>query len=156
MTDTDHRCIQLADISDEILLLILNKLSNIEVLYSLIGVNIRFDKIASDPLFTNHLTLLKRSSNGIIKPLDDRTFDCLYFQILPKIHHKIKWFDLEPLSMKRVLLSIDYPNLYGLSLFNIEPELAVRFFGGKYSFISIDLIVELWNIYETESHSICS
>jgi hypothetical protein len=154
--DTDHRCIQLTDISDEIILLILNKLSNIEVLYSLIGVNIRFDKIASDPLFTNHLTLLKRSSNGIIKLLDDHTFDCLYFQILPKIHHKIKWLDLEPLSMKRVLLSIDYPNLYGLSLFNIERELAVRFFGGKYSFISIDLIVELWNIYETESHSICS
>jgi hypothetical protein len=152
----NHECIQLTDISDEILLLILNKLSNIEVLYSLIGINLRFDRIVSDPIFTNHLTLLKRSSNGVIKLLDDRTFDCVYSQILPKIHRKIKWLDLESLSMERVLLSIDYPNLYGLSLFNIERELAVRVFDGKHSLISIDVTVELWSIYETESHSICS
>jgi hypothetical protein len=41
--------VKLTDISDERLLLILNKLTNIEVLYSLIGVNIRLDKIANDP-----------------------------------------------------------------------------------------------------------
>jgi len=41
--------VKLIDISDERLLLILNKLTNIEVLYSLIGVNIRLDKIENDP-----------------------------------------------------------------------------------------------------------
>jgi hypothetical protein len=141
--DMEHRCIQLADISDEILLLILKKLSNIEVLYSLIGVNIRFDKITRDPIFTNHLALVKRSANGDIKSIDDPIFDRFYSEILPTIHHKINWLDLELLSMERVLLSIDYPNLYGLSLFNIEREPAVRLFSGKHSFISIDLNVEL-------------
>ena len=63
----EHLCVRLTDIPDEILLLILNKLSNIEVLYSLIGVNIRLDKIANDPIFTDHLTLIKRSSNDVIK-----------------------------------------------------------------------------------------
>ncbi|CAF4658548.1 unnamed protein product [Rotaria sp. Silwood2] len=124
-----HLCVQLTDISDEILLLILNKLTNIEVLYSLIGVNIRLDKIASDPIFTENLTLMKRSSNGVIKLLDDSIFDRFYSEILPKIHHKIKWLDLEPLSMERILLAVDYPNLHGLSLFNIERELGVRLFG---------------------------
>ena len=52
--------------------------------------------------------------------LDDSIFERFYSEILPKIHHKIKWFDLEPLSMERVLLAVDYPNLHGLSLFNIE------------------------------------
>ena len=141
--DMQHLCVQLTDIPDEILLLILNKLANIEVLYSLIGVNIRLDKIASDPIFTEHLTLMKRSSNGVIKLLDDSIFDRFYSEILPKIHHKIKWLDVEPLSMERILLAVDYPNLHGLSLFNIERELSLRLFGGKYSFISIDFIVKL-------------
>jgi hypothetical protein len=131
LMDMKHLRIQLTDIPDEILLLILTKLSNIEVLYSLIGVNIRLDKIASDPIFTDHLSLLKRSSNGVINSLDDSLFDRLYSEILPTIRHKIKWLDLEPLSMERVLLTVDYPNLHVLSLFNIERDLAVRLFGGK-------------------------
>jgi hypothetical protein len=131
LMDMKHLRIQLTDIPDEILLLILTKLSNIEVLYSLIGVNIRLDKIASDPIFTDHLSLLKRSSNGVINSLDDSLFDRLYSEILPTIRHKINWLDLEPLSMERVLLTVDYPNLHVLSLFNIERDLAVRLFGGK-------------------------
>jgi hypothetical protein len=103
----------------------------------------RLDKIASDSIFTEHLTFIKRSSNGVIKLLNDSIFHRFYSEILPKIHHKIKWLDLEPLFMERILLAIDYPNLHKLSLFNIERELAVRLFGGKYSFISIDLIVKL-------------
>jgi hypothetical protein len=90
LMDMKHLRIQLTDIPDEILLLILTKLSNIEVLYSLIGVNIRLDKIASDPIFTDHLSLLKRSSNGVINSLDDSLFDRLYSEILPTIRHKIK------------------------------------------------------------------
>ena len=131
LMDMKHLCIQLTDIPNEILLLILTKLSNIEVLYSLISVNIRLDQIASDSIFTDHLSLLKRSSNGVTKSLDDRIFDRFYSEILPTIHHKIKWLDLEPSSMERVLLTVDYPNLHVLSLFNIERDLAVRWFAGK-------------------------
>jgi hypothetical protein len=127
----NHLCIQLTDIPDEILLLILNKLINIEVLYSLIGVNIRLDKIASDPVFTEHLTLMTRSSNGVIKSLDVSILDRFCSNILPRIHCKIKWLNLEPLCMERILLAADYPNLHGLSLFNIERETTVRLLGGK-------------------------
>ena len=136
----------LTDIPNEILLLILTKLSNIEVLYSLIGVNTQLDKIASDPIFTDHLPLLKCSSNGATKSLDYSILDRLYSEILPTIHHKIRWLDLEPLSMERVLLAVDYPNLHVLSLFNIERDIAVRLFGGKHSFISIDLIAKLGHL----------
>lgn len=150
LMDMEQLRIQLTDIPDEILLLILTKLSNIEVIYSLIGVNTRLDKIASNPIFTDHLSLLKHSSNDLTKPLDDSILDRLYSEILPRIHHKIKWLDLEPLSLERVLLTVDYPNLHVLSLFNIEHDLAVRFFGGKHTFILIDLIAKLWNTYEMD------
>ncbi len=124
-------CVRLTDIPDEILLLILNKLTNIEVLYSLIGINIRLDKIVNDPIFTEHLTLIRRSSNNVINSLDDSILERFCSEILPKIHYKIKWFDLEPLCMERILLAAEYPNLHGLSLFNIERNTILRLFGGK-------------------------
>src|SRR5438874_930798 len=99
----EHSCVQLMDMPDEILLFILTKLTNIEILYSLIGVNKQLDKIASDPIFTSHLTLMKCSSNGDIYPLGKSILDRFCLQILPKIQHKIKWLDLESLSMKRIL-----------------------------------------------------
>jgi hypothetical protein len=127
----EDECVRLTDIPDEILLFILNKLNNIEVLYSLIGINIRLDKLVNDPVFTEHLTLVRRSSNGVINSLDDSILERFQSEILPKIHYKIKWLDLEPLCMKSILLAADYPNLHGLSLFNIERETILRLFGGK-------------------------
>lgn len=127
----EYLCDQLTSVPDEILLLILNKLTNIEVLYSLIGVNIRLDKLSSDAMFTEHLTLMKRSTNDIISSLDSSMLDRFCSEILPRINRQIKWLNLESLSMKCILLAADYPNLYGLSLFNIDYETVVRLCDGK-------------------------
>ncbi|CAF1443805.1 unnamed protein product, partial [Rotaria sordida] len=43
-------------------------------------------------------------------------------QILPEIHDKIKWFNLESSSMKHILCARNYPNLYALGLYNIDEE----------------------------------
>ncbi|CAF4626468.1 unnamed protein product [Rotaria socialis] len=114
--------IQLNDLPDEMLMMIFKKLSNVEVLDSLIDVNKRLAQIASDSTFTNYLPLIKSMSNGHIYPLDDSILDRFCLQILPEIHQKIKWLDLESTSMERVLLNTNYPNLAGLSLYNIHEE----------------------------------
>ncbi|CAF3798504.1 unnamed protein product [Rotaria sordida] len=44
-------------------------------------------------------------------------------QILPEIHDKIKWFNLESSSMKHILCARNYPNLYALGLYNIDEDL---------------------------------
>ncbi|CAF4965587.1 unnamed protein product [Rotaria sp. Silwood1] len=49
-------------------------------------------------------------------------------KILPEIHMKIKWLDLESSFMKNILHVVDYPNLYGLGLYNIEEETAKYLF----------------------------
>ena len=67
----EDSCVELTDMPEEILLFILNKLTNIELLYSLIGINIRLDKILNDSIFTEHLTLTRRSWNNVIRSLDD-------------------------------------------------------------------------------------
>ncbi|CAF4175919.1 unnamed protein product [Rotaria socialis] len=93
-----------------------------------LGLNNRLNKIVRDSDFTNHLAHTLFTSNGFVYSLPNSIVDqfCLY--ILPEIHQKIKWLDLESLSMERILLAADYPNLYGISLYNIQTETAISRF----------------------------
>jgi len=105
--------IQLNDLPDEIFLIILKKIDNIEVLYSFIGVNKQLDQLVHDSIFTNCLTMRRRFPNY---PLNGRVLDRFCSQILPKIHHKIKWLNLESSIMNDILLCTNYRNSYGLGL----------------------------------------
>lgn len=125
--------IKLSDLPDEIIIFILKKLYDVEVLYSLIGVNKRLNTIVYDSLFTTNLTLY--FLDKFIYPLPDPMLDRFCLQILPKIHHKIKWLNLESKSMKRILLAANYPNLNGLGLYNIDTEKSLSFFNGKLTLI---------------------
>ncbi len=137
----EYSSVQLDDLPDEILMIIFKKLNNITLLYSLIGVNIRLNKIVCDSIFTNRLTLVNFLPSHLIMkasspiyfgyPLPDPIVDRFYLHILPKIHQNVKWLDLESLSMERVLLSTNYPNLSGIALYNIPIERAVHLFSGK-------------------------
>ncbi|CAF1432737.1 unnamed protein product [Rotaria sordida] len=127
----EYLSVHLNDLSDKILIYILKKLSNIDVLYSLFGVNKRLNKIVCNSIFTNHLTLLKSSLNYCVLSLSDRILDRFCVQILPEIHNKIKWLDLEPFSMERILLAVNYPNLYGFGLYNIQEEKAIYLFNDE-------------------------
>ncbi|CAF3335297.1 unnamed protein product [Rotaria sp. Silwood1] len=77
-----------------------------EVLYSLIGVHIRLDKIASDSFFTEHLTFMTRSWNGVINSLGNSILNRFCSEILLRIHCKIKWLTLEPLCMEHVSIRL--------------------------------------------------
>jgi hypothetical protein len=121
--------IKLSDLPDEILIFILRKLYDVEVLYSLIGINKRLNRIAYDSIFTTHLTLY--FVDKFIYPLPDPMLDRFCLQILPKIHHKIKWLNLESRSMERILLATNYPNLNRLGLYDIDVEKALSLFNSK-------------------------
>ncbi|CAF1514711.1 unnamed protein product, partial [Rotaria sordida] len=107
-----HSPIQLNDLPDEILMMILKKLHNFDVLYSLIGVNKRFDKIVKDSIFTNNL-ILTTSFNSLYQ-FTDTIIDRFCLEILPKINTRIQWLSVESSSMERILLATNYPNLHGL------------------------------------------
>jgi hypothetical protein len=126
-----HSSIQLNDLPDEILVIIFKNLDHDEVLYSLIGVNKRLNTFVHDSAFTSHLTLMRRFSNNSIHPLSDTILDRFFLQILPSIHHKIQWLNVESSSMERILVSTNYPNLYGLGLYNLEIEKAKHLFTSK-------------------------
>ncbi|CAF4909294.1 unnamed protein product [Rotaria sp. Silwood1] len=111
------------DLPDEILMIIFQKLDNLDVFYSLQGVNQRINKIIQDRVFTNRLIFVKWLSDSFIDLICcDMILDRFCLQILPEIHHNIKWLDLESSSMKHVLRTAHYPNLRSLGLYNIHEE----------------------------------
>ncbi|CAF0866218.1 unnamed protein product [Adineta steineri] len=68
-----------------------------------------------------------------VEPPDNKLIDRFCLQILPKIHHKIKWLNLESSSMKRILLATPYPYLHGIRLYSINGQMATYLFNNRYS-----------------------
>ncbi|CAF3071348.1 unnamed protein product, partial [Rotaria sp. Silwood2] len=125
--------IHLVDLPDEILLMILKKLDNINVLYLLMGViDEQFDILLRDNIFTDTLNFISRSStNDDISSIDHRIINRFCFDILPKIHHNVKHLILEPMFMERILIAGNYPNLTSLTLFNFGKHSALNYFTDK-------------------------
>ncbi|CAF4481660.1 unnamed protein product, partial [Rotaria socialis] len=133
-----YSCVRFNDLPDEILMVIFKNMNNVEVLYSLKGVNQRLNKLVQDSTFTSRLTFVKRCSDNFFDVFPcNMMLNRFCLQILPEVHDKIKWLDLESSSMRNVLCATDYPNLYGLGLYNINEESARCLFT-EYFFITID------------------
>lgn len=125
-------CPHLLNLPDEILLFILKKLDNVEVLSSLFDVNMQLDEFLRDSVFTNHLTLLKMNYfNGVVSLLTDEILDRFCLKILPKIREKIRSMTVETLSMGRIFLSgYNYPNLHQLNIYLMNKEIDIELFTG--------------------------
>jgi hypothetical protein len=125
-------CVELNDLPDEILIIILKRLSNVDVLYSFQDVNERLNRIISDPIFTSYINFLQWSNNKFANRFSSNVIlNRFCLQILPKISMKIKWFELETSCMKSILCAADYSNLYGLGLYNIEERTIRSLLRGK-------------------------
>ncbi|CAF3412322.1 unnamed protein product [Rotaria sp. Silwood2] len=119
--------IHLLDLPNEILIIILKKLDNVDVLYSLFGINNeRLDILVQDDVFTNTLNFERVSS------ITDDKLDRFCTSILPQIHRCLKKLILETASMERILVASDYPNLTSLELFNCGQDTIFRYFTGKH------------------------
>ncbi|CAF1599668.1 unnamed protein product [Rotaria sordida] len=126
-------------------------------------INEEFDILLQDNIFTNTLNLISRSStDDDICSIDNRILDRFCIDILPKIHHNVKYLILEPTSMERILLVSNYPNLTSLKLFNFEEHIALNYFTDKSIFQHIfkyqitELILENNDNYDYEEGIISS
>jgi len=122
--------INILDLPDEMLRAIFNKLNMVDVFYSLVDVNQRFDRLALDSLYVRHLDfvvkpLLKHDCSSV----DHQVLDQICRRILPRIHHKINKLTVEPSSMERVL-GTHYPQLHSLSLVNFRAETLLQHLTG--------------------------
>ncbi|CAF1381632.1 unnamed protein product [Adineta steineri] len=102
--------VHLLDLPDEILLIILKKLNNIDLLCSLLDSNNgRLNILAQEYIFRNILKFVS---------IDN----------LPRIHHNVKCFTYEPNFMERILLATDYSNLTELAIFHFRKDIALNYF----------------------------
>ncbi|CAF3138493.1 unnamed protein product [Rotaria sp. Silwood2] len=117
--------VNLLDLPDEILLIILKKLNNIDVLYSLLDDNNKhLYSLAQEKIFTNTLNFVSIDN---ISSINQHKRDRFCIHILPKIHQNVECFIVEPTSME-CILATDYPNLTELKLFNFNQEIALNYF----------------------------
>ncbi|CAF3636818.1 unnamed protein product [Rotaria socialis] len=122
--------IHLLDFPNEILLIILRKLNNIDVLYSLVDINNGpLDIFAQEKMFTNTLNFTYTDDISLI--------DRYCINILPRINHNIKCFILEPVLLERILLAAVYPNLTEFKLFNFEQQIVSKYFTDESSLRSV-------------------
>jgi len=117
------------DLPDEILLIILKKLNNIDVLYSLLNINNeRLSILAQEKIFSNILNFVSIDN---ISSIDCFKIERFCIDILPKIHDNVKFLILKPVLMEPILLATDYPNLRKLKLFNFDQETVLQYFTSK-------------------------
>ncbi|CAF4439175.1 unnamed protein product, partial [Rotaria sp. Silwood2] len=121
--------IHLLDLPYEILFIILKKLDNIDVLYSLFGIkNERIDALLEGDVFTSILNFVRMSST-----IDDK-IDRFCTYILPQKHDCIRKLILDTTYMECILFAGDYPNLTHLEVFNFKQEIVCCHFTDKSAF----------------------
>jgi hypothetical protein len=124
------------------LLAILNRLDNMDVLYSFIGVNQKFDRLARDIAFTQSVDLVTILSNEHNDSRNKSILDRFCFDVIPRIQHNIECLNLDPLSVDRVLCIGNYSKLHKLTLVNFQLEMASRIFNGILLFHSFLKIIK--------------
>ncbi|CAF2474245.1 unnamed protein product [Rotaria sp. Silwood2] len=129
-SNTNH--INILDLPNEILLIIFNKLKTVDAVYSLVHINERFDRLVLDSLHVRNLD----TTSMTIKSYDDRTFsidnhvlDRICEKILPQLRHQLNALTVEQNSVEHIL-TVNYSQLYPLSLVNFEEEILFQYLTG--------------------------
>jgi hypothetical protein len=114
--------------------MIFKKLNMVDVLHSLVGVTQRFDQLILNPFYIRNLdmTIMTRTScYNRIYSIDDQILSKICKNILPRIHHQINALIVEQNSMERILQTINYPQLYSLSLIDFKAEVLLKYLESK-------------------------
>jgi len=122
------------DLPNEILFIIFNKLNMVDVLYSLVDITQRFNQLVFDPFYIHNLNMTSMTMKSYydrIYSIDNQVLDRICKNILPRISHQINELIVEQYSMERVLHSINYPQLYSLTLMNFSEEVLFNYLTSK-------------------------
>jgi hypothetical protein len=127
----------IVDLPDEILFHILKELNNFDVLYSLVGVNEKLDRVVCDINFTRFVDLLTIESNRVTDSRSNVILHRFCMEILPRIHDKVESLTLQACFLPRVLHATNYLHLRKLVIINLELSMACHIFNGMFFHPSI-------------------
>ncbi|CAF3808873.1 unnamed protein product [Rotaria magnacalcarata] len=124
--------VSILDLPDEILLTIFKKLNNIDLLYSLIGINQKLDRFACDINFTKDVDLTTVSSNDTNNSRLNAMVDRFCTYILRRVHNNVACLSVQASLFQRILHSSNYPNLRKLTLVNLKIDRASHIFNSMF------------------------
>ncbi len=105
-------------------------------------VNQRFHRLALDSCYINDLNMTSimpiDSLSDQISSKDTQVISRICQKILPHIHYHVHKLTVEQDSMKQILLATNYPQLYSLSLINLQKDILYQYLTGM-TFIFIRL-----------------
>ncbi|CAF0867067.1 unnamed protein product [Rotaria sordida] len=102
----------------------------VDVLYSLVDVTQRFDQLILDPFYIHSLDMTSMTMKSYfdrIYSIDNQLLDRICQNILPRIHHQVNELIVEQHSMENVIHTINYPQLYSLSLIDFQEEILLNY-----------------------------
>ncbi len=103
------------------------------VFYSLLDVNRRLHRLTFDSLYIRDLDMtIITNINSLydqISSIDTEVLSRICEKTLPRIHHQVRKLTVEQYSMKQIL-AVNYPQLYSLSLINIDAEILHQYLTG--------------------------
>jgi hypothetical protein len=105
-----------------------------DVLYSLVDVTQRFDQLVLDPFYIRNLNMTSMTMKSFfdrIYSIDNQVLDRICKNILHRIYHQINELIVDQYSMERVLHTINYPQLYSLTLMDFPEEVLLNYLTGK-------------------------
>jgi hypothetical protein len=134
MNTLNNNRLNILNIPDEIFFIIFKKLNMIDVLYSLVDVNQRFDRLALNSLYIHRLNMTDSTTiNSFYDQtcsMDSQIISKMCEKVLPRIHHQVHELTVEESSMKAILLAVNYPQLHSLSLINFQEEILYQYLIG--------------------------
>lgn len=114
------------DLPNEILLIIFEKLKTVDILYSLVDVHHRFNKIVFDLIDMRDVNFVRTmdmySFHDCNYSIDTKIISTLCHQILFRIADKIRQLTIEHNSMDQILSCCTYPQLDTLTLVNCDED----------------------------------
>lgn len=141
----DHS-INVLDLPDEVLLSIFNKLSMVDVFYSLVYVNKRFNRLTLDPFYIHNLNLTgEYSSLQQTSRLDSKEMCKIFKNILLRIHHYIYKLTV-PSNLIEYIINVDYPQLQSLALTNFTQKKLLECLTGNVQFNHKNIVNLLYKL----------
>ena len=133
MNNLNINRLNILDLSDEILCFIIEKLNMVDVFYSLVNVNQRFNRLVFDSLYIRDLNMRTiMNINSLYDQtslIDPQVLSRICKKLFPGIDSHVHKLTVEECSMKQILGS-NYPQLYSLSLINFEAKTLYEYLTG--------------------------
>jgi hypothetical protein len=140
--------VSILDLLDEVLFTIFKKLNNIDLLYSLLGVNSRLDNVVCDNTFSQAVDLTALLLNEPSDSRNNAVAGRFYAHIVPRTRNNVKSFTVQTSFIQCILRTSNYPNLHKLTLVNLSIDMAAHIF----SSMSFDFVITKYMQWENASH----